>query len=52
MPKIHVSHLQRVLQFQAEQRRGRLAIIASCPSGPALRLEQNFSGIKLNFYAG
>jgi hypothetical protein len=28
MPKINLSHLQRVLQFQAEQRRGRLAIIA------------------------
>ncbi len=35
-----------------EQRRGRLAIIASCPSGPAWRLEQNFFNIKLNFYAG
>ena len=28
MPKINVSHLQRVLQFQAEQRRSRLALIA------------------------
>jgi hypothetical protein len=28
MPKIDVNHLQRVLQFQAERRRGRLAIIA------------------------
>ncbi|MGA3341709.1 MAG: hypothetical protein ABSD11_14035 [Methylocella sp.] len=28
MPKINVGQLQRVLQFQAEQRRGRLAIIA------------------------
>jgi hypothetical protein len=27
MPKIDVNHLQRVLQFQAERRRGRLAII-------------------------
>ena len=28
MPKINASHLQRVLQFQAEQRRSRLALIA------------------------
>ena len=28
MPKINMSHLQRVLQFQADQRRARLAIIA------------------------
>jgi hypothetical protein len=28
MPKIDVNQLQRVLQFQAERRRGRLAIIA------------------------
>jgi len=28
MPKIDVSHLQRVLQFQADHRRVRLAIIA------------------------
>ena len=28
MPKINASHLQRVLQFQAERRRVRLAIIA------------------------
>ena len=28
MPKINASHLQRVLQFQADRRRVRLAIIA------------------------
>ena len=28
MPKINVSHLQRVLQFQTDRRRARLAIIA------------------------
>jgi len=28
MPKINVSQLQRVLQFQADRRRTRLAIIA------------------------
>ena len=28
MPKINMSHLQRVLQFQTDRRRVRLAIIA------------------------
>jgi hypothetical protein len=28
MPSINVSHLQQVLQFQADRRRARLAIIA------------------------
>ena len=49
MPKINVSHLQRVLQFQAEQRRSRLAhCSASCPGRSALRVEQNFSCFTLD----
>jgi hypothetical protein len=49
MAKINLNHLLRALQFQAERCRGRLVHHrpAPCTGGPALRLEQHFSGIKL-----
>jgi hypothetical protein len=56
MPKIEVNHLLRVLcgcsngkgtsPGEAGHHRP-----APCPGGPALRLEQNFSGIKLRFHS-
>jgi hypothetical protein len=46
MLKIDVNHLQRVLQFQAERRRGRLAIIAML-GWTSFAVGTDFSGIKL-----